>query len=332
MRKRIAYRNIAEEAGISISTVSRVISNPEDSSHAMRTRVIDAVFSLGGDPADYGLVPQSEGRVIIFNVPSPSNPFYLPIIEAARKRAESGGYILLENESDLSSSSSMDRFLSMLITTKAAGTIIANAMTCEGIARIGRAVPAVMCSESAEGSDVPYVIIDNAGAAYSAVRYLLSSGRRRIAMLNGPSSYMYSGDRYSGYRRALLEAGYPLRPEYSAFIGSHMDLDMAYVAVRKLLDLPEPPDAIFCISDMLAALAIHAACDSGVSVPDDLAVIGFDDQPVCRMVTPSISTVRQPVSQMGALSAEMMIRMIADPGCSLGSIKLDTELIIRESA
>ncbi len=107
---------------------------------------------------------------------------------------------------------------------------------------------------------------------------------------------------------------------------------MAYVAVRKLLDLPEPPDAIFCISDMLAALAIHAASDSGVTVPDDLAVIGFDDQPVCRMVTPSISTVRQPVSQMGALSAEMMIRMIADPGCSLGSIKLDTELIIRESA
>ena len=143
----------------------------------------------------------SDKRVIIFNVPSPSNPFYLPIIEAARKRAESGGYILLENESDLSSSSSMDRFLSMLITTKAAGTIIANAMTSEGLARIGRAVPAVMCSESAEGSDVPYVIIDNAGAAYSAVRYLLSSGRRRIAMLNGPSSYMYSGDRYSGYRR-----------------------------------------------------------------------------------------------------------------------------------
>ena len=331
MLRRIAYRDIAEEAGVSISTVSRVISNPDGASPAMRSRVIDAVTSLGGDPADYGLVPQSEGRVIIFSVPSPSNPFYLPIIGAARKRAENSGYILLENESDLSSSSSIDRFLSMLVATKAAGTIIANAMTSEGIARIRRAVPAVMCSESAEGSDVPYVVIDNAGAAYSAVRYLISSGRRRIAMLNGPSSYMYSGNRYSGYRKALLEAGYPLRAEYSAYVGSHMDSDMAYAAVRKLLDLPEPPDAIFCISDMLAAIAIHAACDSGVSVPGDLAVIGFDDQPICRMITPSISTVRQPVSQMGALSAEMMIRMIADPGCSLGSIKLDTELIIRES-
>ena len=326
--KRITYQNIADESGLSVATISRVLNKPSSAS-ASRNRIINAIISLDGNPSDFGLL-ESEDKIIIFNTPTPSNPFYFPIITAARERAALSGYFLLENESDLSGDS-LERYISILNSTKAVGSIIANAMEKEAIERIDRVVPAVMCSEAASGSSVPFVVIDNVAAAFNAVTYLSSTGRKRIAMLNGPYSFIYSGDRCVGYRKALERAGLEFRQEYLIQVGSHMDFDMAEAAVRRLLSLSTPPDALFCISDMLAAVAIHAALKMGFKVPDDIAVQGFDDMPICRMIKPSISTVKQPVQQMGMLSAEMLLERIADRNVHQSSISLDTELVIRES-
>ena len=106
---------------------------------------------------------------------------------------------------------------------------------------------------------------------------------------------------------------------------------MAAAKIRNMLSSPEPPEAFFCISDLLAVLVVHIAREYGYSVPEDISVIGFDDIDVAKMATPSITTIRQPVSQMGTLAAEMVIRKIEKNEEHIGSILLDTELVIRNS-
>ncbi len=329
MTKRLPYREIAEKAGVSIATVSRAI-NDSDRRSPSSDRIIDALIALGKDPSEYGLLPDSRGRIILFSTPLPSNPFYLPIIEAARNCAADGGYVLLEIEYSITHET-LDGFLSLLATTKAGGAIIANPLDAALAERVDRAVPTVMCSEMAEGSDVPYAMIDNVGAARNAVSCLIASGCKRIAMINGPRTYRYARDRHSGYRKALEEASLPWRPEYYSELGSHMDFAMAEASITQLLMLPEPPDAIFCVSDMLAAAAVGIASENGFDVPGDISVMGFDDAPICRMTTPRLSTVKQPVGKMGTLSAEMVMARIKDRSRRIESIMLDTELAIRGS-
>ena len=328
--KKFTYQELSRATGISIATISRVFNTPDIVAPGTRGKVIDAIVSMGLDPAAYGLLPDPADRLIIFNVPTLRNQFYSPIIEAARKIAESRGYILLINEADFSSAG-VDQFLLLLSRMKACGTIIANAMTKESLQRISASLPVVTCCEAVPDSGVPFVSVDDEAAAYNAVRYIVWLGHRRIAMINGPMSFKYARNRLEGYKRVLEEEGIRYRSEYIAEIGSDMDFEVAGAAVMHMLNLAEPPDAFFCISDMLASAAIHAAIRRGCRVPEDISVVGFDNISISEMMNPSITTIKQPVAQLGALAAEMVIRMIEDKDEPLRSTYLGTELIIRES-
>lgn len=328
--KKFTYQDIAKSAGISIATISRVFNNPEIVSASARNKVINAVTAMGEDPNAYGLLPDPADRLIIFNVPTLRNQFYSPIIESARKIALSKNYLLLINEDNLSPSS-LDQFLLLLSRTRTCGVIIANAMTSESLERIRNEVPVVTCCEAVPESGVPFVTIDDENAAYSAVKYIASLGHKRIAMINGPSSFKYARNRFKGYKRVLEEEGLEYRSEFIAEIGSDMDMDVAGAAVMHMLNFPSPPDAFFCISDMLASAAIHAAIRRGYRVPDDISVVGFDNISISEMMNPSITTIKQPVSQLGALAAEMIIKLIENGEEPVRSIHLGTELIIRDS-
>lgn len=328
--KKFTYQDISKASGLSIATISRVFNNPAIVSASARSRVIDAVAAMGEDPNAYGLLPVPADRLIIFNVPTLRNQFYSPIIEAARNVARSRNYILLINEDNLSPSS-LDQFLLLLSRTKTCGTIIANAMTKESLDAISAAVPVVTCCEAVPESGIPFVTIDDEGAAYNAVKYIASLGHRRIAMINGPSSFKYARNRLKGYRRVLEEEGLECRPEWIAEVGSDMDFEVAGAAALHMLSSPEPPDAFFCISDMLASAAIHAAIKRGYDVPKDISVIGFDNISLSEMMNPSITTIKQPVAQLGAIAAEMIIKIIENGTEPVRSIHLGTELIVRDS-
>ncbi len=328
--KKFTYQDIAKASGISIATISRVFNNPGIVSASARSKVIEAIEAMGVDPKDYGLLPSPSDRLIIFNVPTLRNQFYSPIIEAARNVARSRNYILLINEDNLSPAS-LDSFLLLLSQTKTCGTIIANAMTKESLGIISNAVPVVTCCEAVPESGIPFVTIDDEGAAYNAVKYIASLGHRRIAMINGPSSFKYARNRFKGYRRVLEEEGLEYRSEWIAEVGSDMDFEVAGAAAMHMLSSPVPPDAFFCISDMLASAAIHAAIKRGHRVPEDISVVGFDNITLSEMMNPSITTIRQPVAQLGALAAEMIIRLIENGEEPVKSIHLGTELIVRDS-
>ena len=142
--KKFTYQDIAKATGISLATISRVFNTPDIVSSETRNKVIDAVASMGIDPKAYGLSPDPSGRLIIFNVPTLRNQFYSPIIESAKKVIEGRSYMMLINEDSLADDTS---FLQLLSSTKAAGVIIANAMTKEGLDAIRHRVPVVTCCE-----------------------------------------------------------------------------------------------------------------------------------------------------------------------------------------
>lgn len=329
-RTKLSYQTIAQRSGLSISTVSRVFNKSASVSEEKRERVVRALQELGADVQQLDLKPIPRNNLILFNVPSLKNPFYSPIIESARRSARRFGYNMLVSENELSPSSLPD-FLSLLKTTRAAGVILTNAIVPECVERIRESVPVVTCCESSTALDVPYVTIDDESASEDAVKYLLSLGRRRIAMINGPEDFKYARERYKGYCQALRSQGLCVDDSLVCSVGVDMDYDMAKAHAGRMLSRAERPDAFFCISDVLASAAIKASVEAGLDVPRDIAVVGFDNIQISQIMNPTITTVSQPVVQLGTIAVELLLKVIGGERDLIGSIHLGCELVIRES-
>jgi len=190
--------------------------------------------------------------------------------------------------------------------------------------------PAVAIDIQLFGSRTGFVSSDNVGGAATAVRHLVELGRKRIAYLDGWGSELASVDRRLGYESALSEFGLEPREEYVLLGGwSHM---RAYELTRKALKLPEPPDAFFCASDVMAIGAIRAIQESGLRVPEDVAVVGFDDNENATLMEPSLTSVRQDCIGLGTAAVEAMLRILDEPESPPPSIVLPVELVVRESS
>lgn len=328
-RTKLSYEKIAQKSGLSISTVSRVFNRSQSVSEDKRHRIIEALRELGADPSTLDLKPQPRNNMLIFNVPSLKNPFYSPIIEAAGRCAKRFGYNMVVSENPLGAD--LQSFINLIRTSKAAGVILSNAIVPETVDTIRKIVPVVTCCESATTAGVPYVTVDDESASENAVNYLISLGRRRIALINGPVEFKYSRERYKGYKSALLSHGFEIDQDIICAVGADMDYDIAVANVTRMLARPDRPDAFFCISDVLACAAIKASLAAGLRVPQDVAVVGFDNIQFSRMMNPSITTVCQPFDQLGTLAAEMLVRVLNGEDEHIESIHLGCELIIRES-
>jgi DNA-binding LacI/PurR family transcriptional regulator len=194
----------------------------------------------------------------------------------------------------------------------------------------GLGLPLVLCGRPVVGGNaLSYVDADNVGGARAAVSYLLDCGRGAVATIAGPPDMAAGIDRLTGYRRAIAAVGSPdpgmvAFGDFSVMSGQH--------ALLRLLDHRPGIDAVFAASDLMAVGALQALHRLGRRVPDDVAVIGFDDAPSAKRTEPRLSTVRQPVGAMGVwLVRELMARM-ADPGRDPAQVILDTELVLRSSA
>src|SRR5581483_11085974 len=175
------------------------------------------------------------------------------------------------------------------------------------------------------GADIPSVGATNWFGARTAIEYLLLLGHRRIAMITGPSTHGCSVDRVAGYRFALEKAGLPVNP---AFIrpGAFRH-EAGYEQTCALLDLPEPPTAIFAGCDGQAMGVYSALRARGLDIPRDVSVVGFDDIPLSSIVTPTLTTVRQPLVEMGRVATNMLLRLIAGEPLDSMRVELTTNLV-----
>ncbi|MBQ5312075.1 MAG: substrate-binding domain-containing protein, partial [Oscillospiraceae bacterium] len=189
-----------------------------------------------------------------------------------------------------------------------------------------------LCAESTTGSDTLTIMIDNEKAAYDVVNRFAAAGKKRIAFVTTDSSVIAptSDARLEGYTRALKDNDMPVREEY--IFRRNYDYTCGIEAANTLMKLPEPPDAVLCISDLLAVGFIKGCKAMGISVPDDIEVCGFDNISLCEMFTPMITTVSQPAYRMGRTTARRIIDQLKSGIRAHGTEYIDYDIITRESA
>lgn len=321
--KNTTIHQLAKRANVSTATASRVINQPESVRPETRSRVLQAMKELNYQ------AKQNNSRLILATFPTFANPFYGPIIKGMQDAAQKRGFQLLLQQID--TPENPDSYDFLLNSSLFRGIIFTHTLPDSKIIDSLRLkYPFVMCSQHNESDDIPYVIIDDYTATKNAITYLLSIGKKRIAMINSQLHNSYAHYREKAYLDTLKEAGIDPSPKWIAHING-IDFHMAFSAAMNMLTGPEPPDAIFCISDIFASAVIKAAGHLGRSVPDDIVVMGFDNVDLCNMTVPTISSVNQPIYQLGWLSCTMLIDLLEGIPVTTKHIVLDTDIVVRMS-
>ncbi|MDX1991940.1 MAG: LacI family DNA-binding transcriptional regulator [bacterium] len=329
--------DIAEKAGVSRSTVSRVINNEPHVSKKTRDKVMAVIQQVGfvPNPAARMLVTQrtrtigvviSQSFGAIFE-----DSFYFPtLLQGIADVTHVQDYAMLLWVQE--SSEDAERFYSRILQNRLMDGLVIASTTDKTIPFIQRLVelqtPFVMVERPPLHTDrISYVGVDNYQAARDAVAHLISLGRRRIATITGSLVNMDGQDRLAGYRAALHDFGMPIQNEM--IVDGYFRRTPGYIAMKQLLQYQ--PDAVFIGSDQSALGALDALNELGVRVPDDIALIGFDDLPSVRRTTPPLTTVRQPIGDKGAQATTLLIDMIEERSTSVRQILLPTQLVIRSS-
>ncbi|MBS4193204.1 LacI family DNA-binding transcriptional regulator [Bacillus sp. FJAT-49705] len=322
-------QQVAQKAGVSVATVSRVLNHATSVSPKTRLKVENAIRELNYEPSMLGRnLRNSESRLLLVLLPSISNPFYTEVINGIQNTAIANSYNILLCETD--SNPQRENIYFNMIKNKLADGVISMDPTVnmQKLNELAESHPVILCSEYEEGGSIPYVTIDSELAAYQAVKHLIKLGNKKIALINSDEKFLYSRQRRSGYERALQEFDLPIRDEW-IYHTKDLEFQNGVQAMRMLLELEEKPTAIFAVSDTLAIGALKGINGSGLHVPNDLAIVGFDNISFSNMTNPTLTTVSQPMYKMGVTAANMLIMSIK--GEQVESIVLDHDLIIRES-
>lgn len=322
-------QHVAQKAGVSVATVSRVLNNVTSVSQKTRLKVENAIKELNYQPSMLGRnLRNSESRLILVLIPSISNPFYTEIIKGIENIAILNNYNILLCETD--SNPQRENIYFNMVKNKLADGIISMDPTVnmQKLNELAENYSIILCSEYEEGGAIPYVTIDNELAAYHAVKHLIKLGNKKIALINSDEKFLYARQRRNGYEKALKEFDLPIRNEW-LYNTEQLDFQSGVHAMRRLLQLNEKPSAVFAVSDTLAIGALKEINVSGLKVPDDIAIVGFDKISFSNMTNPTLTTIAQPMYKMGCTAANMLINSIK--GNKVESIVLDHELVIRES-
>jgi LacI family transcriptional regulator, repressor for deo operon, udp, cdd, tsx, nupC, and nupG len=322
-------QQVAKQAGVSVATVSRVLNGHKTVSAKTKIKVEAAIQKLNYEPSMLGRnLRNSESRMLLILIPSISNPFFLGIIKGIESIAMSQNYNILLCETD--SNPERENIYFDLVRKKMADGIISMdpAVNVDTLKKLAEKYAIIQCSEYAEGSGIPYVTIDNVEASYRAVKHLIQMGHEKIALINSDEKFLYARQRKLGYKRALEEHGITISPDYIIHT-QHVGFESGQQAMKKILNLPNRPTAVFAVSDLLAIGALKEININGLHVPKDIAVVGFDKIDFSNMTNPTLTTVAQPMHKMGTIAAKMLIDSIK--GEEVDSMILDHELVIRES-
>lgn len=338
---KVTIYDIAAEAGVSPATVSRVLNHRELVKPPTVERVLGAMDRLGFARPDRGKPGRvrakaparaagAPGPLIVFNVPNLTNPFYGEIVRGAQAAANKNGYHLLVDCKSITGIN-VDSLINLIRDFGVAGLVVADAIPDPVLAALQELVPVVQCCEYNPESGASFVGIDNYAASKRAVEYILSTGRRRVAFFSTPHRFLYARQRQEAYADALRHAGVSLRREWLLYV-PEVDFELAFRAAQGLLAAAPIPDAIFCVSDVLASAAIKASHTAGLEVPGDVLVVGFDNVDIAVTTTPAITTVEQPKYQLGHRAVELLVEQMLGASPPGRQNLLNTELIIRESS
>lgn len=324
---------IAKHAGVSRSTVSRVMNNHPSVDSETRERVLSVAETLNYHP-NIAARSLAAGRTHILGLVVPTgvsalftDPYFPILIQGVATACNAHNHSLMLWVAQPGSDRHTVR--QILQGGLIEGVILASAVMDDPIfeALLTRGVPFVIVGRHPTNTHVSYIDVDNLNGAREMVAYLLRLGRERIASIAGPQNMIAGVDRQQGYLGALRDRR--MTPDPQLTVESDFTEEGGHMAMQRLL--PRAPDAVFVASDAMAVGALRALREVGKRVPEDIAVVGFDDMPFAARTEPALTTVRQPIQRLGALAAETLIDLINHPDASPRRMVLPTELVIRAS-
>jgi LacI family repressor for deo operon, udp, cdd, tsx, nupC, and nupG len=321
-------RAVADAAGVSPATVSRALQTPELLAPDTLKRVRETIARLGYVPnLQARNLRTSRSRLIVALVPDISNPFFSQIIRGIEQVAQQNGYAVLLG--DTQADAARERTYADLVSARQADGIITLLPRVPDVRVPGRK-PVVGACEYVDDPTVSSVQIDNVAAASAAVDHLLDFGHRHVAFIKGPVSSFLSEDRHQGYRRALRTRG--IEPDSRLLAHGDFSVESGVAATHGLLAQSPRPTAIFCCNDEMAFGAIVAVRAVGLSVPRDISVVGFDDIHMARYYDPPLTTVAQPMREVGQEAMSMLLEVLTAPATPPRKRLLPTQLLVRGSS
>lgn len=328
---RVTIVDVAREADVSFATVSRVVNGKGYVSAQTRERVMQAMTKIGYTVNRQARVlAGGRNQVIGLLVPNLDTSYVGEIVKGIEEELTAASYDLMLYTTHRRRTRE-PVFVNSLINGMTDGLLMVLPMAPEAYVDSirGRGFPFILIDHEGLDQQGPSVGATNRDGAMAAIRYLLELGHRRIGIVTGNMEMDCARERLAGCREALALAGIPCASELEKIGDFHRPL--AYVLTQELLQLPDPPTAIFAANDISAFGVMDAIHNAGLRIPDDISVIGFDDIPDARWGHPPLTTVRQPMWEMGKHATRMLLDAINDPTIPPVRVELPTELIVRET-
>ncbi|HET6450102.1 MAG TPA: LacI family DNA-binding transcriptional regulator [Spirochaetia bacterium] len=329
----LSQEDVARRAGVSVMTVSRVVNGRSNVRAETRERVERAIRELSYYPnAAARALNRNRTGAIEVTVPHRdyfySSEYFSELVFSIEAVARTGHYNLILTTHD--PSGAVD-YGSLYRQRKVDGLLlVALSPTADSVAPLCREhIPLVLVNARRDELPVSSVDVDNQKGAALAVEHLLSRGHERIATITGGAKTINAIHRLQGYRGALAAAGVAAREHW--IVEGDWSEESGYAAFRKLLAHGERPSALFCANDLMAVGALRAAADSGVDVPGEVSIVGFDDIRLASFVNPRLTTVRQPIAQAGQAAARILLARLADPDAGPEKLVLEPDLVVRAS-
>ncbi|HLT91760.1 MAG TPA: LacI family DNA-binding transcriptional regulator [Woeseiaceae bacterium] len=326
-------RDVALRAKVSVSTVSRVINNEPRVRKKTREKVEAAILELSYLPnrtAQRLRSLNAKNKLIGLVLPDIQNPFYVDVVRGVEECAYEYNFaVMIGNFAQDERKEKM--YLDVLQSESVDGLIVAPSHgRDQHIARVMENGYTVVCIDRGLiGMEVDIVKVNNEAGAFGAIEYLIGLGHTRIAHITGHPDIPTTAERVAGYERAMAKYGVEVDPELIK--SSNSDYQSGASLMRELLELPNPPTAVFTANNLLTLGALKTIHESERTIPDDISVVGFDDMYWSMSLNPPLTAVRQSGYEIGRKAAELLLKRLADPHRPAVSLVLDTELIVRQS-
>ena len=329
----VTLKHIADELGISINTASRALNAKPDVSPATRERVVETARRMSYVPNGLARsLIKGRTRTVGLVIDDVSNPIFGMLIRGAEDTARSQGYSVILSNTD--GSGDLESQAVRILRSKRVDGMLIHPMqvSYDHLMELKAAgIPLVLLNRHIDALDVDYVINNNLSGAYQAVTHLLSLGHRRIAHVTGPLQISSVQERLAGYRKGLEEVGLPF--DRDLVVHGRLDMEEGYRATEALLGQHPEITAFFLYSDLLAIGALKALRCRGYRVPEDVSLVGYDDIVFAELLEVPLTTVRQPIYEIGRRGMEVLLELVQEPEAERirQHVVLEPQLVVRRS-
>ncbi|MCM3413182.1 LacI family DNA-binding transcriptional regulator [Metabacillus litoralis] len=323
--------DVAKLANVSPATVSRVLSNPDLVSKETREKVMEVINKVNYKPHIVARQFRTkETKIILVVVPDITSAFFSKVLRGIEHVAVKNGYqvILGDTENDTDRE---QEYINLLLQKQADGMVLLTARQDKAkLEEIAEHFPMVLACEYMDGSNVPTVSIDNISSARKATEHLIQQGHTKIAHITGPINVVLGRDRLRGFQQAMMS--HDLEIDSAYIQEGDFSFESGYNQMLKFLALETPPTAVFAFNDEMAMGAIKAVKDSNLLVPNDVAIVGFDNIKMASVIEPNLTTIDQPKYEIGKKAMELLLNLINGEELQKKKFVMKDELIVRESS